>query len=186
MARKNFVLETLLDKGVVSWKPHGNSMTPKINSGDQVVVKMVSASACRVGDAVYAKVKGSYYLHLLSAIDETHGRYQISNNHGHVNGWVNADAVYGVCVQVKDKVILTDEDLKKRMLSEPRPQVGDEVSVPWWNNGKRVGNLQGYITRIDGAYHYVKITSTDKYDVLELYETEFQIIRNNLASPQGC
>lgn len=118
MARKNFVLDTLLEKGEVSWKPHGNSMVPKIHSGDQVVVKKVPASACRVGDAVYAKVKGTYYLHLLSAIDETHDRYQISNNHGHVNGWVNADAVYGVCVQVKDKIILSDTDLSKRL--EPK------------------------------------------------------------------
>lgn len=123
MARKNFVLETLLEKGSVTWKPHGNSMTPKIDSGDQVVVKKVPASACRVGDAVYARVKGSYYLHLLSAIDKTHDRYQISNNHGHVNGWVAADAVYGVCVQVKDKILISDEELQKRQaVSEPEPK----------------------------------------------------------------
>ena len=106
MIRENFVLKTLLEKGEVVWKPHGNSMVPKINSGDQVVVKKVSAQAVRVGDAVYAKVKGSYYLHLLSAIDQSKGRYQISNNHGHVNGWVTADNIFGVCVQVKDKIIL--------------------------------------------------------------------------------
>lgn len=115
MARENFVLKTLLEKGEVTWKPHGNSMTPKIDSGDQVVVKQVPASACRVGDAVYAKVKGNYYLHLLSAIDETHNRYQISNNHGHVNGWVNAENVYGLCTKVKDKVIISDEELQKRI-----------------------------------------------------------------------
>jgi len=115
MARRNFVLETLLDKGEVTWKPHGNSMTPKINSGDQVRVKKVDVKALRVGDAVYAKVKGNYYLHLLSAIDESKGRYQISNNHGHVNGWVAEDAVFGVCVQVEEKVILSDQDLTKRL-----------------------------------------------------------------------
>lgn len=114
MARKNYVLETLLEKGEVSFKPHGNSMIPKIASGDQVIVKKVPASACRVGDAVYAKVKGVHYLHLLSAIDITHNRYQISNNHGHVNGWVNADAVYGVCVQVKDKILITSKELQER------------------------------------------------------------------------
>jgi signal peptidase I len=119
MSRKNYVLETLLEKGEVSFKPHGNSMTPKMNSGDQVVVKKVPASACRVGDAVYAKVKGTHYLHLLSAIDATHNRYQISNNHGHVNGWVNADAVYGVCVQVRDKVLITAEELAKRQAPPP-------------------------------------------------------------------
>ncbi len=115
MARENFVLKTLLEKGEVSWKPHGNSMTPKIESGDPVVVKKVPASACRVGDVVYAKVKGNYYLHLLSAIDETQNRYQISNNHGYVNGWVTADNVYGLCIKVKDKVLVSDEELQKRI-----------------------------------------------------------------------
>jgi hypothetical protein len=60
------------------------------------------------------KVKGSYYLHLLSAIDESQNRFQISNNHGHVNGWVTADKVYGVCVQVKDNIILSEQDFEKR------------------------------------------------------------------------
>lgn len=113
--RRNFILETLLEKGEVVWKPHGNSMTPKIDSGDQVLVKKVDIKALRVGDAVYAKVKGNYYLHLLSAIDETHERFQISNNHGHVNGWVNADNVFGLCVKVKDKVLLSDEEIQKRL-----------------------------------------------------------------------
>ena len=90
-------------------------MTPKINSGDQVVVKKVDVKAVRVGDAVYAKVKGNYYLHLLSAVDETHGSYQISNNHGHVNGWVSADNVFGLCVKVKDKILVSDEEIEKRL-----------------------------------------------------------------------
>lgn len=114
MARENFVLKTLLEKGEVSFKPHGNSMTPKIDSGDPVVVKRIDLKALRVGDAVYAKVKGSYYLHLLSAIDESQSRYQISNNHGYVNGWVTADNVFGVCVQIKEKVVLSDEEIVKR------------------------------------------------------------------------
>ena len=80
-----------------------------------MVVKNVNVAALRVGDAVYAKVKGNYYLLLLSAIDESQNRYQISNNHGHVNGWVTADNVFGICVQIKDKIILSNEDLKKRL-----------------------------------------------------------------------
>lgn len=114
MARENFVLKTLLDKGEIIFKPHGNSMVPKIHSGDQVVVKQVDPKLCRVGDAVYAKVKGSYYLHLLSAIDESQNRYQISNNHGYVNGWVTAENVYGLCVQVNEKILISEDELKKR------------------------------------------------------------------------
>jgi hypothetical protein len=66
-------------------------MTPRIKYGAQVRVKRVDLSVYRVGDAVYAKVSGGYYLHLLTAIDETKGRYQISNNRGHVNGWTTGD-----------------------------------------------------------------------------------------------
>jgi hypothetical protein len=83
-------------------------MTPRIDSGDQVVVKKVDPILLKAGDIVYAKVKGSYYLHLLTAIDESQNRFQISNNHGRVNGWVPADKVYGVCVQVRDKIILSN------------------------------------------------------------------------------
>lgn len=115
MARENFVLKTLLETGSVTWKPKGNSMSGKIESGDQVVVKKVDLKALRVGDAVYAKVKGNYYLHLLTAIDETQDRYLISNNHGHDNGWVSGANVFGLCVQVKDKVTVSDEEIANRL-----------------------------------------------------------------------
>lgn len=119
MARENFVLKTLLEKREVEWKPKGNSMTGKIASGDPVRVKACSPHALRTGDIVYAKVKGNYYLHLISAIDTSPGhgylaRYQISNNHGYVNGWTDAKNIFGICVQVKEKVLLTDQDLSDR------------------------------------------------------------------------
>ena len=120
MARENFVLKTLLDKGEVIWKPKGNSMTPKVNSGDQVKVINCLPQAFRVADVAYAKVRGSYYLHLVSAIDTSAGtgylaRYQISNNHGHINGWTDAKNMFGILVQVEDKILLTERDLKSRM-----------------------------------------------------------------------
>ena len=113
MPRDNFILKTLLEKGEVTCKLQGNSMTGKINSGDQVVIKQVPTYALRVGDIVYAKVKGNYYLHLLSAISPE-DRYQISNNHGYVNGWINDDKIYGLCVKVKETIIVSDEDLERR------------------------------------------------------------------------
>jgi len=54
----------------------------------------------KVGDIVLCKVKGSQYLHLISAIDKD--RFQISNNKGFVNGWINKNAVYGKLVRVSD------------------------------------------------------------------------------------
>jgi len=121
MARKNYILETLLDKGEVIWKPKGNSMTPKIHSGDQVKIKVFCTYAYRVGDIVYAKVNGNYYLHLLTAIDTSQGegdlaRFQISNNRGRINGWTDAKNMFGICVQVQDKVLLSEQDLSKRAL----------------------------------------------------------------------
>lgn len=116
MARENFVLKTLLETGIVSWKPKGNSMSGKIESGSQVVVKKVPIKALRVGDAVYAKVKGSYYLHLLSAIDESQDRYQISNNHGYVNGTISSNNIFGLCVEVAGNITVSDEEIQKRLI----------------------------------------------------------------------
>lgn len=115
MARKNYVLDTLLEKGSVVFSPHGNSMTPRIQSGSEVEVQRVDVKALRVGDVVYAKVKGTYYLHLFSAVELEKDRYQISNNKGHVNGWVSGANVFGVCVRIKEKVVLTAEDLDARL-----------------------------------------------------------------------
>jgi phage repressor protein C with HTH and peptisase S24 domain len=113
--RENFILKSLFEDGKVVWNPKGNSMTPKVESGDQVILKQCINLHLYVGDIVYAKVKGNYYLHLISVIDGE--RYQISNNHGYVNGWTKRDCIYGICVQVKDKVILSDEELKNRVKS---------------------------------------------------------------------
>ena len=113
--RKNYVLETLLDKGEVSWKPKGNSMAGKISSGEEVFVKKVPLNALRVGDAVYAKVKGSYYLHLLSAINEKENKYLISNNKGRDNGWTSGENVFGLCLYTESRVFVSDTDLEKRI-----------------------------------------------------------------------
>lgn len=115
MARDNFVLKTLLEKGEVTFQPHGNSMTPKIHSGDQVKLKQVASSVFRVGDIAYCKVQGNVLLHLVTGIDETKNRFQISNNHGHINGWASATNMYGICVQVKEKIMLSDEEIKQRL-----------------------------------------------------------------------
>jgi len=70
------IFEKLEAGEIVSWRPKGNSMTPKIKSG---------------------QLCGKRYLHLISAIQGD--RFQISNNHGHVNGWTRK--IYGrlVCVE---------------------------------------------------------------------------------------
>lgn len=73
----------------------GNSMTPILKSGQPVhVVPMTPETILRKDDIVFCKVGGNYYLHKI--ISEKNKRYQIGNNHGHINGWVGISNIYGV------------------------------------------------------------------------------------------
>ena len=83
----------------VQFRPRGNSMAGKIESGQLCTVEPVEAADIRVGDIVLCKVRGAEYLHLVKAI---HGaRFQIGNNRGRINGWITAAAIYGRCVAVE-------------------------------------------------------------------------------------
>ena len=73
---------------------HGNSMTPRINNGAVVTIAPFTTGAPTKGQVVLAKVHGRWYLHLVSAVKP--GQVQISNNHGHVNGWTSISNVVGV------------------------------------------------------------------------------------------
>lgn len=70
----------------------GNSMVPLLYSGEKHILTPITLEEVQIGDIVFCKVKGSYYTHLVTAKDEQKGA-QISNNHGHVNGWTKQ--VYG-------------------------------------------------------------------------------------------
>jgi len=76
-------------------------MTPLIRHRQLVTVAPVDPGAVEVGDIVLAKVAGTVYLHLVSAVDGATGRVQISNNRGRVNGWTNHARVYGICTAVE-------------------------------------------------------------------------------------
>lgn len=89
-----------LRKGeTVSFRPRGNSMAPKIESGQLCTVEPVEPDALRVGDIVLCKVKGHEYLHLIKAIQGA--RFQIGNNRGGINGWIGAHSIYGRLVRVE-------------------------------------------------------------------------------------
>src|SRR6516162_2516257 len=88
-----------LQKGeTVSFRPRGNSMSGKIESGQLCTVVPVEPATVEVGDIVLCKVHGREYLHLVKAIQGQ--RFQIGNNRGHVNGWVSAKSIYGKCTAV--------------------------------------------------------------------------------------
>jgi hypothetical protein len=84
----------------VEFRPSGSSMVPLIRSRQLVTVAPVDPTRLEEGDIVLAKVAGTVYLHLVSAIDRSRSRVQISNNRGRINGWTNHDRVFGICVAV--------------------------------------------------------------------------------------
>lgn len=78
----------------------GQSMTPRLKSGQKVkVVPITEDVVLEKNDIVFCKVNGSYYLHKISAI-KNQKTYQISNNHGHVNGWISKSKIYGKVVEI--------------------------------------------------------------------------------------
>jgi hypothetical protein len=86
----------------VELRPSGSSMVPLIRSRQRVIVAPVDPTKLEVGDIVLARVAGTVYLHLVSAVDQARKRVQISNNRGRVNGWTSHDRVFGICVAVDD------------------------------------------------------------------------------------
>ncbi|MEU8662437.1 S24/S26 family peptidase [Actinoplanes philippinensis] len=84
----------------VEFRPSGSSMIPLIRSRQLVTVTPVDPTKVQVGDIVLARVAGTTYLHLVSAVDTSRGRVQISNNRGRINGWTDHARLYGICVAV--------------------------------------------------------------------------------------
>ena len=84
---------------VVSFRPRGNSMSPRIHSGQLCTVEPVEPATLAVGDIVLCKVNGNEYLHFVKAI-QGH-RFQIGNNKGGINGWIGPNAVFGRLTKVE-------------------------------------------------------------------------------------
>src|SRR6267142_1150290 len=83
----------------VQFRPRGNSMAGKIDSGQLCTVVQVKLEDLQVGDTVLCKVNGFQYLHLIKAIQGK--RFQIGNNRGRINGWIGENGIYGKCVRIE-------------------------------------------------------------------------------------
>ena len=94
------LLEALRQGIAIKFRPHGDSMVPLIRSGQLVTVESAAKHTVKVGSIVLCKVDGRQMLHKVSAVGSD-GRYQISNNHGHINGWCPPKNVFGVLVAVE-------------------------------------------------------------------------------------
>jgi hypothetical protein len=90
----------LKNSEIVSFRPRGNSMKGKIESGQLCTVVPVAPEEINVGDIVLCKVNGREYLHLVKAIQGQ--RFQIGNHRGRINGWITANSIFGKCVSIED------------------------------------------------------------------------------------
>jgi hypothetical protein len=102
MNTKDLMVERLRRGEVIEgYREGGNSMTPRIRHRQPVNIhpRQTRQHPPTPGDIVFCKVHGRYMMHLVTVVDGD--RYQISNNHGHVNGWTTLDKIYGyVSIQV--------------------------------------------------------------------------------------
>jgi hypothetical protein len=92
-------IEKLKQGETICFRPRGNSMTGKIESGQLCTVAPVDPDSLAVGDIVLCKVNGTEYLHLIKAIQGP--RFQIGNNRGRINGWITSRSIYGRCIRVE-------------------------------------------------------------------------------------
>lgn len=96
----SYHIENLKAGQTIQFRPKGNSMQPKIESGQLVTVEPVlNSDHLTDGDIVLCSVNGHHHLHLISAIRD--GQFQISNNKGWVNGWTTGKQIYGKVTKVE-------------------------------------------------------------------------------------
>jgi hypothetical protein len=112
------ILDAIADRvaagATVDFRPSGSSMVPLMRSRQLVTVAPVDPTKVEVGDIVLARVAATLYLHLVSAVDASAGRVQISNNRGRVNGWTSHARIYCICTRSTEPV--------DRVLTERRPR----------------------------------------------------------------
>ena len=93
-------IEKLKVGETIQFRPRGHSMKGKVASGQLVTVEPIGQRLLQKDDIVLCKVNGSQYLHLIKAIQGD--RYQIGNNIGKINGWVTANSIFGICINIED------------------------------------------------------------------------------------
>lgn len=104
-AQRKLIEDLKAGKVVEGYREGGNSMTPKIKSRQPVTVTplalyLEAGGSLSRGTIVFAKVGGRCVMHLISSIRDGGERFQISNNHGYVNGWTSRANVFGVVTKV--------------------------------------------------------------------------------------
>jgi hypothetical protein len=91
-------IEELSRGETIQFRPRGNSMSGKIDSGQLVTVEPSGDRKIEVGSVVLCKVNGMQYLHLVKAVSGE--RFQIGNNRGRINGWTSRRNIFGLVTNV--------------------------------------------------------------------------------------
>jgi hypothetical protein len=103
MSWAKFAIEKLQNGENAQIRPSGHSMTGKVNHKDLVTLEPCETEKLEVDDIVLVRVKGNVFLHLIKAIKQVgeQKRFLIGNNRGGTNGWVNANAIYGIATKIE-------------------------------------------------------------------------------------
>lgn len=94
----NYIVK-LQNGETVQFRPRGNSMQGKIESG-QLVTVSPTWDVLKKDDIVLCKVKRSHYLHLIKAIKGS--QFQIGNNKGGINGWISKSFIFEICISIEN------------------------------------------------------------------------------------
>lgn len=98
MSWASHAIAALRDGRPVVVHPPGNSMQPVIAHRQACTIEPLGERTPKAGDIVLCRVGRSDYLHRVIAVQRD--RYQIGNNHGHINGKIARESIYGIFVGV--------------------------------------------------------------------------------------
>ena len=98
----NYIKKLVEKKEIIQFRPRGDSMRGRIESGQLVTVEPVSSFySLSPGDIVLCRVAGHEYLHLIKSIDVGEKRFLIANGRGREKGWTSVDRIYGKVTKVE-------------------------------------------------------------------------------------
>lgn len=94
-------IKQLQSGDTIQFRPRGNSMTGKINSGQLCTVEPIGDEyELKKGDIVLCNVNGNQYLHLIKSIKGS--QFKIANNKGHINGTITRKNIFGKCIKIEN------------------------------------------------------------------------------------
>jgi sortase (surface protein transpeptidase) len=96
-------MKDLAEGKVIKYRESGNSMKGIISHRELITAEPIKDyNDLKVGDAVFCKVKGNYYTHLIKAIRKNgeSTEFLIGNNHGGINGWTKSHNVFARIIAV--------------------------------------------------------------------------------------